>query len=160
VTGVDEGSVSITVALSGKSRITYVDVTAAVLESIDVIPTTFGSYVAKNITKQFRAMGTYSDDTLVDITGDVIWTSDDEGVATIDEDGLATGVDVGATAITATLDDVSDDNTLTVRTHTFAYVANKDRDTLSEYVVDEDTGELHYIGYIATGDQPNSVVVN
>jgi hypothetical protein len=67
-------------------------------------------------TQQFTATGTYSDDSTDDITADVEWSSSDEGVATIDENGLATVIAEGTTTITATLDGESGTATLTVQT--------------------------------------------
>jgi hypothetical protein len=64
-------------------------------------------------TQQFTA-------TLIDLHGDpmtgptVTWTSSDEGVATIDPTGLATGVAPGATTITATAQAASGTAILTV----------------------------------------------
>ena len=63
-------------------------------------------------TQQFTA-------TLVDLHGDpiaapVAWSSSDEGVASIDADGLATGLAAGATTITATAQAASGTAILTV----------------------------------------------
>ena len=64
-------------------------------------------------TQQFSAAAYDSVD--VEITGKTfIWSSDSASVATIDSSGLATGLDAGSTAITATLDGVSGTATLTV----------------------------------------------
>jgi uncharacterized protein YjdB len=57
---------------------------------------------------QFTARAHYSDGNTVDVTGDVVWRSSDEDVATIDDSGLATGVSEGEAQIIATLDDASD----------------------------------------------------
>ena len=42
----------------------------------------------------------------------------------------------------------------------FAYVANRDNNTLSMYAVDGTTGQFHYTGYIAAGTNPVSVTVD
>ncbi|WP_350583005.1 Ig-like domain-containing protein, partial [Pseudomonas sp. HY2-MNA-CIBAN-0224] len=49
-----------------------------------------------------------------DVSTKVIWSSTDLLVATIDTNGLATGIDAGSSLITATLDTISDDSNLTV----------------------------------------------
>ncbi len=42
----------------------------------------------------------------------------------------------------------------------FAYVANADSDTVSQYVVDAETGQLRPNGYVSTGDRPYSITVD
>jgi trimeric autotransporter adhesin len=54
-------------------------------------------------TKQFTAMGTYSDNSLADLTGDVNWVSSPPGVVAISTSGVATPLAVGQTSITANL---------------------------------------------------------
>jgi hypothetical protein len=83
-----------------------------VLVSIAVFPA--DSSIAKGTDQQFTAVGTYSDDSNVDLTGSVVWASDDPGVATISSTGLAHGVDEGTSTISATLGDVSGETLLTV----------------------------------------------
>ena len=58
-------------------------------------------------TEQFTATGTYSDNSTANITGSVSWASSDTTKATILAGGLATGVAVGTTNITATLGSVT-----------------------------------------------------
>jgi len=65
-------------------------------------------------TQQFTATGTYTDGSTEDITSSVTWSSSDTGVATIDAAGLATAVGEGTTTITATMDDIRGNTTLTV----------------------------------------------
>jgi len=73
-------------------------------------------------TQQFTAMGTYSDDTTVDITAEAVWTSSNAAVATVDG-GLATGVAEGTTTITATLDGISGSASLEVAAITLVSIA-------------------------------------
>jgi len=77
------------------------------LVSIQITPTAeyFG---APGLTAQFTAIGTYEQGNHPashrDITDLVTWKSNAPGVATISATGLATsGVDLGSTAITATM---------------------------------------------------------
>ncbi len=46
--------------------------------------------------------------------GDAVWTSSNESVATVSEDGTVTGVAVGKTTITATIGDISDSMVIAV----------------------------------------------
>jgi len=68
------------------------------LVSISISPV--NPSITEGSTQQFTATGTYSDDTNQVLT-DVTWSSSLTAVATIAEDGLATGVSVGSTTITA-----------------------------------------------------------
>lgn len=86
--------------------------TKVVLESIEV--TAPQLMVAKDEEVSFAAMGTYSDGSTKDLTGDVTWASSDETVASISESGVATALQAGSTQITATSGDITGSATLTV----------------------------------------------
>ena len=58
-------------------------------------------------TQQFTATAYYSDGSSKEVTNEVTWESSDKGIATIDNAGLATGIDVGNAQITASLEGVS-----------------------------------------------------
>lgn len=73
-----------------------------VLTSIAVTPSPPPS-LSKGHTQQFRAVGTYSDGTTADITSRVTWNTDNTAAATIDNTGLAAGVEAGIANITAAL---------------------------------------------------------
>jgi len=51
-------------------------------------------------TQQFTATGTFGNGGTGDVTNRTSWSSSDEGIATIDSSGLATGVSYGAVTIT------------------------------------------------------------
>jgi 6-phosphogluconolactonase (cycloisomerase 2 family) len=77
-------------------------VTAPVLLSIAVTPNPKSIAVGGQVG--FTATGTYSDNSQKDITAQVTWNSQTPAVATITSPGgVATGVAVGSSAITATL---------------------------------------------------------
>ena len=79
--------------------------TALTLSSIVVIPATPDN-LAVGKTQQFVAIGTNSDSSVVDITSQAIWSSSNINVAIISlagSGGLATGLAVGNTNITATM---------------------------------------------------------
>ena len=54
-------------------------------------------------TVQLSAIGTYSDGSTADCTGQVIWNSSDSAIASISYSGLATAVTLGNTDITAAI---------------------------------------------------------
>ena len=111
-TGVGAGTTTITASSNSINDTATLTVTLA-LKSIAITLET--ASIPKGLTQQYTANGTYSDDTTADITSSVTWTSSNNTVATIDLAGLATGVGVGTTKITATLDSVdSNEAALTV----------------------------------------------
>lgn len=61
------------------------------------------SNIPNGMTQQLTATGFFSDGTQKDLTQDVYWSSNPATVATIDTNGLATGVNPGTAVLTATL---------------------------------------------------------
>jgi len=82
------------------------------LKSITVTPET--ATIAVGESQQFTVIGIYDDGSERDLTEEVEWASSDESIATIDERGVATGVAGGEVTITATLDDLVGEASLTV----------------------------------------------
>ncbi|GEM_PF-1125327 len=81
------------------------------LVSISISPDNLS--ITEGSTQQFTATGTYLDDTNQVLT-DVTWSSSLETVATIDVDGLATGILAGSTIITANSGGLEDTTNLEV----------------------------------------------
>ncbi len=102
-------------AVSGSATLT---VTAATLVSIAVTPA--NPTIQNTGTEQFKATGTYTDNSTQNLTTTVTWTSTDTGVATISNtagsNGLATAVSgaSGSTTIQAALGSIKGTTTLTV----------------------------------------------
>jgi trimeric autotransporter adhesin len=105
VTGAAPGVTTVTVGYQGKSATADLTVIAATLETIAVSPAT--ASIAKGLTQQFEAIGSYSNGQQVDLTGQVTWASLAAGVATVAADGLATGVGPGTATISASLDAIA-----------------------------------------------------
>ncbi len=115
--GIAPGLSLITATVGSKSASTTLTVTAETLSSIAVTP--FDPTIVNGQTQKLKAIGTYSDSSTADITAEVVWSSDDILVATLNPNGqatsgLATGIDVGNALITATLGSTSADSLLTV----------------------------------------------
>ncbi|MGL5524794.1 MAG: Ig-like domain-containing protein [Aeromonas veronii] len=91
-----------------------VNVTPAVITSIQVTPATFS--VAKGASQQLTAIATLSDGSPMDVTASVTWQVGDTGVATLSSTGLLTGMQVGNTTITAQQDGGTS-NTVEVEVH-------------------------------------------
>ena len=98
----------------------------AVLSSIAV--TSAQTSVAPGNTQQFTATGTYNDGTNNNVTATATWSSSNTGVATISNtsgsQGLATGVALGTTTITASVNSVKGSTTLAVQNTTTTTVSS------------------------------------
>ncbi len=107
-TGTGVGTTTITAELNGVSGSASITVTSAVLRSLAITPV--ASSIVKGQTQQFTATGTFSDGSTQNLTSSVQWASTLVFIASIDQTGLATGVNIGGTLISATF------NTITVYT--------------------------------------------
>ena len=117
VTGVSTGEVMITATADEVSGSAMLIVTEPPLPPPPVVATVMVTPMEASIeegqTRQFEAMAVTSDGTAIPDV-EFAWTSSDENVATVDSNGLATGVSAGDAAITATVDDISGSAMLTV----------------------------------------------
>ncbi len=109
-TAVGGGTTTIKATLGGVFDSTGLTVSTVTLVSIKVTPVNPMAHFGQII--QFTAMGTYSDNSIRDITTIVTWSSSDTSIATIsnasDTKGQATADHkFGATTITATLGSIS-----------------------------------------------------
>jgi len=104
-TGAGTGTSTISATSGSVVGSTVLTVTAATLQSIALTPP--NSTIIKGATQQYTATGTYSDSSTQNLTGQVTWASATPGVVTIAAGGLATGVGIGTTNITATLGTVT-----------------------------------------------------
>jgi len=111
-TGVSSGEVTITATVGTVQGSATLTVTAPILESIEVSPSSASIAVLQ--TQQFTATGTYSDGSTADITDTVIWASSNPGVATVAPGGLAAGISPGTVTITATVLTIEGSATLSV----------------------------------------------
>ncbi len=87
-----------------------------------IVVTPANPSITKGQTKQFTAVGTYSDNHQADLTATATWTSATTTVATINSTGLATSLIVGTSVITATSGTVSGNTTLTVTAATLTSI--------------------------------------
>ncbi len=110
--GVAQGAANITAATGLIIASATLTVTAPVLVSIAVSPSS--ASIANGTTQQFTATGTYSDGSTQDLTNSASWTSSPPDVATISSAGLATGKGIGNASITATSGSASGSASLAV----------------------------------------------
>ena len=106
--GVDNGNGT----AGGMSGMINVVSTSATLQSIAVTPA--DPSVPVGTTRQFVAMGTYSDGTTQDLTSQVTWASATPSIATVSNTGLARSLAAGSSAITASLDGITGSTLLTI----------------------------------------------
>lgn len=112
-TGVAEGTVTITAIYQDF----YGEATFKVVQpypvSLIVSPTAASVTVGQ--TQQFSATLYYSDNSMKDVTTSATWSSDQQSVATVNANGLATGIAQGTATITATANGFNAQATLTVK---------------------------------------------
>ena len=99
-------------ATLGASRLDRADRHRGALQSIAVTPA--NPSVAKGMTQQFTATGTYSDNSTQNLTSQVTWASATTSVATITAAGLATGVATGTSTSAPRSGAISGSTVLTV----------------------------------------------
>jgi len=110
--GIRTGTATITATSGSVSGTASLTVTGATLVSIAVTPA--NSTMAPDTTTQFTATATLSDSSTQDVSTVVVWTSSSPAHATINAQGLATGLAAGTTTITATYGAISGSTGLTV----------------------------------------------
>jgi trimeric autotransporter adhesin len=91
------------------------------LQSIQVTPSALS--VPLGLNQQFRATGTYSDDTTKDLTNSASWSSSNTGAAAISSAGMVATKTQGSATITATFSNVSGSTTLTITSTALASLA-------------------------------------
>ena len=115
-TAVAPGVTTISAAYEGRTATTQLTVTGGVLVSIDVLPGNASS--PKGTTRQFFAVGFFSDGSSQDLTQQATWSSSALEVATISNStgsrGLATAANPGSSNITATVNGVTGSTPFTV----------------------------------------------
>ena len=122
-TGAGQGTSNITAGQNGvTSPADVLTVTAPALVSIAVTPAS--PSIAKGLTQQFTATGTYTDSSTQNLTTSVTWNSATPTVAIIASGGLATGVGRGTSQITASQNGVTSPvDVLTVTAPTLQSIA-------------------------------------
>jgi trimeric autotransporter adhesin len=116
VTSAGYGTTTITASYGGQTATVTLTVQSPALVSITVSPSMYA--IASGTAVQLHATGNYSDNSTLDLTSQVTWSSTNSTVATVSNtsgsQGLATGVNPGTVTITATSGSVQGTATLTV----------------------------------------------
>jgi uncharacterized protein YjdB len=95
--------------ISGTTKLT---VTAPTLSYLTVTPSNVN--LPSGLAQQLTATGTYTDSTTKNLSNSVVWTSSAPAIATVNVTGLATGLSVGTTTISAASGPITGLVTLTV----------------------------------------------
>ncbi|WP_122032338.1 Ig-like domain-containing protein [Aliivibrio sp. EL58] len=153
--GVDIGNSTIKASKDSiVSNDSVINVTAAILRSIELSPSNADITVSNN--QQYIATGVYSDGSSRAISNDVSWMSDDTRVATVSQTGLAIGVGVGSTTISAAKDGiVSNDSELNV----IGVVLESIQITPSTITI-SDGDELQYVATGSYSDNTSRDITN
>lgn len=105
------------------SNTVLLDVTSATISSVQVVLDSGNGTLAKGSSVQFKAQAVLSDGSTLDVSNQAAWVSSDQTKVTIDAQGLATGVAVGTSTITASINGVTSGGTvLTVTNATVAQI--------------------------------------
>ena len=115
------GSATVSATSGSVIGSTTANVQAAVLSSITIRPA--NRKIAQLTSQQFEAIGTYTDGSTRNVTGQVSWTSSDSIVAMISRGGRAKGLTPGTTTITATLQSISASAALEVTNATIVSIS-------------------------------------
>jgi trimeric autotransporter adhesin len=94
---------------------------AANLLSIAVAPA--ASSVPVDAAQQFSATGSYADGSSSDLTALVTWKSSSTAVATVDINGIVSGVTPGTTTVSASISGITGSTTLTVNAPTISSIS-------------------------------------
>jgi hypothetical protein len=82
------------------------------LRSISITPAE--TIIKNGLSAQLTATGIYSNNTVIDLTSSVTWTSNNTSVVEVDASGLATSNSAGYSTISANIGSISANTTLTV----------------------------------------------
>ena len=99
LTALAAGTSDVSATLNGvRSKIT---VTASPASLVSIAITPANPSISKGTSQAFVATGTYSDGKTANLTEQVTWATENPAVATITARGVASGVAVGSTAVSA-----------------------------------------------------------
>jgi uncharacterized protein YjdB len=118
---VKKGTATITASGLGLAATASVTVTDATLTTIAVTPAT--TSIAKGLSQQLTATGTFSDASSHDISATATWSTSNAAVATVSTTGLVQGVSAGSATITAASNSVSATAQITVTAATVTSVS-------------------------------------
>ena len=117
------GVVTITAQSGTINGTATLNVTGAAANLMSIVVTPAASSIPVNTTQQFSATGSYADGSSSDLTALVTWNSISTAVATIDINGIVTGVTPGTSTVSASIGGVTGSTTLTVNAPTLSSIS-------------------------------------
>jgi hypothetical protein len=112
VSAVANGATNLTVSYAGVDKNLSISITTATIISIQVTPIVASKSI--NETQQFLTTATLDDNTNIDITNAVTWSSSDNNILEIDATGIASLKGAGSVSVTATYGAISNSVNFTV----------------------------------------------
>ncbi len=116
LTAVGEGTTRVSASLGAVRAEATVTVTSATLVSIAVSPANLT--LSPGASRSMTAIGTFSDNSTVDLTTSVVWSSSDTAAVVLSNasgsKGALSAVDVGTATVSATLGGIAGSTTVTV----------------------------------------------
>jgi uncharacterized protein YjdB len=120
LTSIKAGTVVVTASMNSVSGNASVTVTSSVLTAINV--GTPSPSLASGGTEQLTATGVYSDNSTQSLTTQVIWSTSDPTVASVNGTGFLTTLKAGTVTVTASLSSVSGTGTVVVNGPTLSSI--------------------------------------
>lgn len=108
VTGLSIGSTAVTVTVNGKTGISKVKVIPAVAETVRIDTTDFSLEEGQAVMLEAEVYPEYTAEKTV------VWSSSDEGIVSVDNNGLVTALSEGQAVVRASVGDVYDEVNITV----------------------------------------------
>jgi hypothetical protein len=114
VRALSPGETAIDVTWGGQPASAPLIISAALLESIELLPADWAMPVGND--QRFFVVGTYTDGARINLTPDAVWTSSDPEVAAVEnaDPGLVTGVSAGQATITGAVGGLSESTVVTI----------------------------------------------
>ena len=112
-TAIAPGTTTISAVFGSQAATATLTVTNATLTSISISPANASLNLGS--VQQYTAMGTFSDGSVINITGQTNWSSSDISVVIIDSSGVLTTAATGTATITASLNSVTGTTVVTVQ---------------------------------------------
>ncbi|MFT3693202.1 MAG: Ig-like domain-containing protein [Kofleriaceae bacterium] len=147
VHGLIVGDANITAAVAGRTATAKIHVSAAIATQLTVTPSVVS--LPKGTFTQLTATAVYSDNSTLDVTNQVAWTSSNLLVASVSnvnpQQGQATGIAAGQATITATYGTLSASGSLTITAaHVQSLVIEPGSLTLGKLQIGQLTAEATY----------------
>jgi trimeric autotransporter adhesin len=120
LTGLAAGSTTVSATLNGVSGSATVTVTAAVLTSIAITPSSLS--LALGLTSDLTATGTFSDGSTQNLTASAIWSSSNPALLTVNASGIVLPIAAGNVTVSATVGSISGSASVTVTAATLTSI--------------------------------------